>query len=181
MGGVARRDLVIAPKNILVATDFGEAALRALRYGGEFARAFRSRLHLLHIADDLALHAVTPVGVPPIDFVPMQAGLEEDARRDLLALAALDDLRGLDVAPVVIRDGQPGRAIVEYARAHDVDLIVIGTHGRGGFADFFLGSVAQRVVRSAPCPVLTVRADEREFVQPDPDANQTAQRISTVR
>ena len=61
----------------------------------------------------------------------------------------------------------PALAIVEYAKGSDINLIVIGTHGRGGMAHLLLGSVAERVVRSAPCPVLTVRHPEREFVLPD--------------
>ena len=58
-------------------------------------------------------------------------------------------------------------AIVEYARVEDIDLIVIGTHGRGALAHLVMGSVAERVVRFAPCPVLTVRHPEREFARPD--------------
>lgn len=164
---------MFAPKNILVATDFGEAALRALRYGAEFARAFGARLHVLHVADDLALHAVvdTPAGVPTIDFASMQVALEEAARGDLRALIRSVDLRGLNLLPSVIRDAQPSRAIVGYARAQQVDLVVIGTHGRNRLADFFLGSVAQRVVRNAECPVLTVRANEREFVESNAPAS----------
>ncbi|MEI6137516.1 MAG: universal stress protein, partial [Chloroflexota bacterium] len=62
----------------------------------------------------------------------------------------------------------PALSIVEYARAREIDLIVMGTHGRGALAHVMVGSVADRVVRLAPCPVLTVRSVEREFVVPDP-------------
>ena len=61
----------------------------------------------------------------------------------------------------------PALAIVEFAKCHDVNLIVMGTHGRGAMAHLLLGSVAERVVRTAPCPVLTVRHPERDFVVPD--------------
>ena len=61
----------------------------------------------------------------------------------------------------------PAIEIVDYARKNGIDLIVMGTHGRGAIAHFFMGSVAERVVRMAPCPVLTVRNSEREFVLPD--------------
>jgi nucleotide-binding universal stress UspA family protein len=63
--------------------------------------------------------------------------------------------------------GSPAYAIVDYAREYDIDLIVMGTHGRGALAQLMMGSVAERVVRIAPCPVLTVRHPEHEFVQPD--------------
>jgi nucleotide-binding universal stress UspA family protein len=61
----------------------------------------------------------------------------------------------------------PAATIVDYARAHMIDLIVLGTHGRGAVAHMFMGNVAERVVRSAPCPVLTVRHPQHEFVLPD--------------
>ena len=68
---------------------------------------------------------------------------------------------------VTVTSNAPAFAIVEYAKSHDVDLIVMGTHGRGAMAHLLLGSVAARVVRIAPCPVLTVRHPERELVVPD--------------
>jgi nucleotide-binding universal stress UspA family protein len=63
--------------------------------------------------------------------------------------------------------GSPAYAIVDYAQEYDIDLIVMGTHGRGALAQLMMGSVAERVVRIAPCPVLTVRHPEHEFVRPD--------------
>ncbi len=66
--------------------------------------------------------------------------------------------------------GSPHREIVRYATEHQVDLIVLGTHGRGPLGHMLLGSVAERVVRTAPCPVLTVRHPQREFVaEPHPE------------
>jgi nucleotide-binding universal stress UspA family protein len=67
----------------------------------------------------------------------------------------------------VLTSARPEIALLDYAREQGVDLIVTGTHGRGGMAHFFMGSIAERLVRSAPCPVLTVRHPEREFVMPD--------------
>ena len=68
---------------------------------------------------------------------------------------------------VIVTSNAPADAIVEYAKDSDIDLIVVGTHGRGVMGHLLLGSVAERVVRIAPCPVLTVRHPEREFVLPD--------------
>jgi nucleotide-binding universal stress UspA family protein len=69
--------------------------------------------------------------------------------------------------PVVLTASSPAQAIVEYAKDHEIDMIVIGTHGRGALAHLVMGNVAERVVRLAPCPVLTVRHPERDFVRPD--------------
>jgi nucleotide-binding universal stress UspA family protein len=67
----------------------------------------------------------------------------------------------------IVRSNAPAPAIVDYAQRRKADLIVMGTHGRGGGAHLLMGSVAERVVRTAPCPVLTVRYPEHEFVRPD--------------
>ena len=69
--------------------------------------------------------------------------------------------------PVVETGTNIAEAIVEYAKANSIDLIVTGTHGRGAVQHFLMGSVAERVVRTAPCPVLTVHAHERDFIVPD--------------
>ena len=164
-------NLVIAPKNILVATDFGTAAGRALQYGLEFARTFEARLHVVHVADDIAARAFPALGTPQPDFGPAQSRIDDEARRTLGALVTADSMRTLDVRPVLLRDHEPGRAILGYARDSEVDFIIIGTHGRTGLAEFFLGSAAQRVVRSAPCPVMTVRASDRNVVAIDSRSN----------
>jgi nucleotide-binding universal stress UspA family protein len=73
----------------------------------------------------------------------------------------------LHAKPVLVTSSTPAGAIVEYARQSNADLILMGTHGRGAVAHFLMGSVAERVVRVAPCPVLTMRHSEREFLWPD--------------
>jgi nucleotide-binding universal stress UspA family protein len=73
----------------------------------------------------------------------------------------------LPTRQVLLSSHAPASTIVEYARQEGIDLIVTGTHGRGGVAHLLMGSVAERVVRTAPCPVLTVRHPEHEFVIPD--------------
>jgi nucleotide-binding universal stress UspA family protein len=74
----------------------------------------------------------------------------------------------------VLASNAPATAIVEYANEEGVDLIVLGTHGRGAVAHLLVGSVAERVVRTAPCPVLTVRHPEHEFVVTEPSAPHAA-------
>ena len=152
-------------KNILVPTDFSPPSEAALRYGRELATRFGATLHLVHVAPNIyaAYGAENYAAVSP----DLQNQIEEDARRQLESLVVDADKFGPPVRRTVITAGSPALTIVNYATGHDVDLIVMGTHGRGAIAHVFMGSVAERVVRLAPCPVLTVRHPEHEFVMPD--------------
>jgi nucleotide-binding universal stress UspA family protein len=158
--------IVIGIKNILVATDFGEPAEAALRYGEELSRKFGATLHVLNVVDDLAMHTSVASGLP-LALDEMQAQLEHDARQSLEALVSEPDRSARGVKLLTLTSPAPAPTILSYARDAEIDLIIIGTHGRHGLAHFFLGSVAQQVSRSATCPVLTVRAHAREFIKPD--------------
>lgn len=156
---------MIALKNILVATDFGEAADAALAYGRELARTFDSALHVLNVADDVyvRLGGDAYVAVLP----DLQKDLEAEAQKQLDALLVDNDPKPLSVKKVVLTSSATAAAIVQYAHDRNIDLIIVGTHGRGAVAHLLMGSVAERVVRTAPCPVLTVRHPEHDFVVPD--------------
>ncbi len=157
---------MIALKNILVATDFGDASDAALTYGRALARNFGSTLHLLHVAENLFTRGIGGEGY--IAVLPdLQKDVEDTARKQLDDLAIDNDPGAPAVHTVVLTSNTPAMAVVEYARDRKIDLIVMGTHGRGAVAHLLMGSVAERVVRTAPCPVLTVRHPEREFVVPD--------------
>lgn len=160
---------MVAIKNILVATDFSEPSAVALAYGRDLARTYSARLHVLHVVEDVTLRFTPEVGFIDGD---VQKDLETIASRDLNALLSEDDRRTLDVVPVIERGLNMADTINKYAKANAIDLIVTGTHGRGFVTHLLMGSVAERVVRAAPCPVLTVRAHERDFIAPD--ALQTA-------
>jgi nucleotide-binding universal stress UspA family protein len=110
---------------------------------------------------------MTPMGVLP-DLGQLQHRLEIDAERRLDGLLTAEDRRGLRVRTVVLTAATPAPALIGWARDQQIELIVMGTHGRTGFAHFFMGSVAQEVVNTAPCPVLTVRRQQRDFVVPGP-------------
>jgi nucleotide-binding universal stress UspA family protein len=97
----------------------------------------------------------------------MQRDLEDAARKRLDEALIDSDASGPPTRSVVMTSGSAAYAIVDYAGENRIDLIVIGTHGRGALAKLMMGSVAERVVRIAPCPVLTVRHPEHEFVTPD--------------
>ena len=97
----------------------------------------------------------------------MQLQFELDARKQIEAAISDVDRIQLKALGVVLTSSIPAAAIVAYAHELDTDLIVMGTHGRGRVAHMLMGSVSERVVQTAPCPVLTVRHPEREFVLPD--------------
>jgi len=150
---------------ILVPTDFGEAADAALVYARELALRFSARLHLLHVADNLPLS--TFAEAYPDMAMDLQAELEKTARDQIAARLLDSDGSGPATTPAVITSPAPVMSIVDYAKTNHIDLIVMGTHGRGLLGHVMMGSVAERVVRLAPCPVLTVRHPEHEFVWPD--------------
>ena len=146
------------PRRILVAVDFGDASSRALRVGGDLARTFGGSL--------AAVHAET-FEAPPY-FTSEQLKVIEQQRRaarreavHYLARTA-GQLAGMDVEPI-ITDAPPAEAIMDASR--DVDLIVMGTHGRRGPARWWAGSVAERIAREAPVPVLIVRAGNAPTAQ----------------
>jgi nucleotide-binding universal stress UspA family protein len=156
---------MIALKNILVATDFGEASDAALAYGRELARMFDATLHVLNVADDvyMRLGGDAYVAVLP----DLQKDIEGAAHRQLDELLVDNDPKPITVKKVVLTSAATASCIVQYAEDTKIDLIVVGTHGRGAVAHLLMGSVAERVVRTAPCPVLTVRHPEHDFVLPD--------------
>ena len=97
----------------------------------------------------------------------LQKDLENAARREFETLITNDDRQTLGVVTRVETSLNIAEAITRYATDNAIDLIVTGTHGRGAVKHFLMGSVAERVVRTAPCPVLTVHAHERDFIAPD--------------
>jgi nucleotide-binding universal stress UspA family protein len=157
---------MIALKKILVATDFSELSDAALAYGRELARTFDASLTVVHIVDNILTRAYGAEGVVLAD-PELQREIETSAQRQVDALLFDDDRKMFGAVGLVITSNSPSAAIVTYARDASVDLIVMGTHGRGAIAQLLMGSVAERVVRIAPCPVLTVRHPEHEFVLPD--------------
>jgi nucleotide-binding universal stress UspA family protein len=157
---------MIALKKILVPTDFGEAADVALNYARALARNFDASIDVLHVAEDVSTRLLAGemyVAVPQT----LQQDVEDAARKQLEARLIDNDPQPLPVRPIVIASNAPAMSIVNYAKEMGNDLIVMGTHGRGPMAHLLMGSVAERVVRLAPCPVLVVRHPEHEFVVPD--------------
>lgn len=157
---------MITLKRILVPTDFSETSDAALAYGRALARTFGASVDVVHVAENIFTRAFAGEGY--VAIVPeLQADLERSARDRLDQLLIDNDEPKLDTKGVVLTSNATALEIVTYAKSRGIDLIVMGTHGRSGVAHVFMGSVAERVVRTAPCPVLTVRHPEHEFVLPD--------------
>ena len=156
---------MITVKDILVATDFSAPSDAALTYGRELARTFSATLHLVHVATPVSSVVYGAEGFSA-SIPELQEDLDAAARAQLQDLVKEGD-RGVPTRCVVLSAVSPAAAIVDYASRERIDLIVTGTNGRGGVAHLLMGSVAERVVRTAPCPVLTVRHPEHEFVIPD--------------
>jgi nucleotide-binding universal stress UspA family protein len=153
-------------KKVLVATDFGSASETALSYGRELARAFHATLDVLHVTQNLQLMASTGY-----EYASLPAGVQQDieraAQNETERLLSEEDKRELGAKAVCVTNNTPAAAIIAYAAECKADLLIVGTHGRGALAHLFMGSVAERIVRLAPCPVLTVHHPEHEFVLPD--------------
>jgi nucleotide-binding universal stress UspA family protein len=157
---------MIALKKVVVATDFSEPSQAALAYGRELARNFGASLTVLHVVDNILMRAYGSDGIVLADS-ELQREIEGAAQRQVDSLLFDEDRNTLGATGATITSNAPAAAIVTYARETGADLLVLGTHGRGAVAHFLMGSVAERVVRTAPCPVLTVRHPEHEFVLPD--------------
>jgi nucleotide-binding universal stress UspA family protein len=151
------RGNMITLKNILVATDFSEPSRAATDYGQDLARSYGATLHVMHVIEEMRAYG------PELGFAlpAIEQNIEAAVQRDLESMVTP---RGDSFRTVVTRAPNVSHAITEYAKANAIDLIVVGTHGRGAVSRFLMGSVAERVVRTAPCPVLTVHAHERDFI-----------------
>ena len=156
---------MITLRNILVPIDFEQTSVHALAYGQELARRFNATLHVLHVVeDDFALEAGTEGSVS--EFPRVQRDLEACARARLTTLLK-PGVASLSTTTAVVTSPATALAITRYAEHAHIDLIVLGTHGRTGTSAALLGSVAETVVREAPCPVLMVTQKAHDFIVPD--------------
>ena len=144
-------------ERILCPTDFSVFSERALRHATALARRFEARLTVLHVIPQWTPYTHAPVYFP----APMLANpsLCRHVEEDLRELAAPAIKAGVAVE-TIMREAEPWREIQAVAEELPADLLVMGTHGRGGFEQLLLGAVAEKVLRRAPCPVLTVCREE---------------------
>jgi nucleotide-binding universal stress UspA family protein len=153
---------VINLKRILVPTDFSESARHALLYGTSFAREYQGELVLLHVVENLTVGYASDLF--PVPMAEVFDEISGYAKAELAKLGAEVKEKGIAVRELVVQ-GKPSAEIVRVAREETADMIVLGTHGKGMLDKALFGSTAERVIRRAPCPVLTVGLEEHEFVQ----------------
>jgi nucleotide-binding universal stress UspA family protein len=140
---------------ILVPIDFSRDADAAFAYALDLAKAMGASVSLVHIVEDPVAAGVWSSEIYTAEIAGLQINLVKDAEQRLREYAAAKD----PAITTEVRTGHAAREVLDYAKAQGIDLIVMGTHGRTGLAHVVMGSVAERVVRLAPCPVLTLRAD----------------------
>ena len=152
------------PTHIMVGTDFSNDADRALDEAVSLAQRFGARLTVAHVHASITFDSL--LRLPPAELhvdrsldpeTPTRQASDVDARLARLAEFSTD---GVSATPALIHGSNIASTLCAYAEAHDVDLIVLASHGRTGLERMLIGSVAERVVRHAPCPVLVTRASE---------------------
>ena len=146
-------------KRILVPIDFSDCSKKALQYALPLAKEHQAAITLLYVVP--TNYSLGEYG--GIDYASIEAEMRLTGDKKLAQLAA-DEVGGEVSADPIVRTGSPALEIITTAKSLPADLIVISTHGRTGLKHVFLGSVAEEVVRRAPCPVLVVREREHEFI-----------------
>src|SRR2546423_140274 len=149
-------------RNILFPTDFTPHARSALKYAAAFAREGRGRVIMFSVQ----------TGKVPANLMTLPDRILEDQeknwllqlRREVHELLTDPMLERLEVEPVIV-EGEPAREIANAVRDYDIDLVTVVTHGRRGLARALFGSTAEEIIAEAPCPVLTIRPPQHDFVQ----------------
>ena len=153
---------MITIKTILYPTDFSDYAQNAQKYAVELAKKFKAKVVLLHVASIPTYPVAYEIAV---DIKALDDEIQTAARKRLDKIQEEIAAEGLKVE-TQLAIGQPFAEIVAAARNVNADLVVLATHGLGPVKHMLMGSTAEKVVRKAPCPVLTVRHPEHEFVHP---------------
>jgi nucleotide-binding universal stress UspA family protein len=146
------RHAVVSLKNILFATDFSEASQAALPYAAAFARRYDSQLHIAHIVSP-ASYIIPSYPGDPLTLDSIHEAALADVRERMETLAS-----HLKSVPhhTHVREGEVWESLSDIIQTHEIDLLVVGTHGRTGVEKLILGSKAEEILRLAPCPVLTI-------------------------
>lgn len=145
-------------KTIVIPVDFSRASLESVRAGARLARVFGARLSLMHA---FVLPEVTALQTSVANVSAQLQQVVAGKKQQIEEFCAPIDLEGVDYSVTVIQQ-PPHLAIVDFARESEADLICMGSHGRRGWARFFLGNTAEKVLRQTDCPILVIHAHEKE-------------------
>lgn len=141
---------------ILAPTDFSEYSDHALRFAAEMAGQFGAKLFLLHVVSNEALESIAKAHVPPYPVDSVYEDLTQEIREQYVKHAPPEIRKSLETE-ILVLPGVPFLEIIRVARTKGVDLIVMATHGRTGLSHALMGSVTEKVVRKASCPVVSIR------------------------
>lgn len=147
-------------KKILVPIDFSDYSKNALKYATRFAKQFNAKIYLIYVVEPMIYPAdfsMGQVAIPSTD-IDLHSRAEEELKK-----LSKDIINGSLKVEILIKTGKPFVEIIETASANDIDLIIIATHGHTGVEHLLFGSTAEKVVRKAPCPVLTLREPVKGF------------------
>lgn len=148
---------------IVVPIDFSEYSKKAFRYAIDFAQTFSAEMILVYVVEPIIYPADFSFG--QVALPSMEREIQDRGLEQLQALIQKEVPAGIN-ARSTIRTGKPFVEIIQVAKEEKADLIVIATHGHSGIEHVLFGSTAEKVVRKSPCPVLSIRSPEREFVMP---------------
>ncbi len=147
-------------KKILVPIDFSDYSKNALKYATQFAKQFNAKIYLIYVVEPMIYPAdfsMGQVAIPSTD-IDLHSRAEEELKK-----LSKDIINSNSQVEILIKTGKPFVEIIEAASANDIDLIIIATHGHTGVEHLLFGSTAEKVVRKAPCPVLTLREPVKGF------------------
>jgi nucleotide-binding universal stress UspA family protein len=147
-------------KKILVPIDFSDYSINALHYSVNFAEHFKAKIYLVYVVEPAVYPADFSMG--QVSIPAMDVDLTNRAKEELDKLAKSEFIEHVETE-VIIKSGKPFIEIIETASEKDIDLIIISTHGHTGVEHLLFGSTAEKVVRKAPCPVLTLREPLKGF------------------
>lgn len=144
-------------EKILFPTDFSEGSYNALHYAVDLSRHYNSKLYILHVIHDI--FKTTDSYVPHISADEIYKEIFEWAQKEM-ERCCIEEIRGMTNTEKIVLRGVPFEEIINFAAKEKADMIVMGTYGKAGLERFIFGSTAEKVVRRAPCPVMTVRVPE---------------------
>lgn len=153
---------VINIKNILCPVDYSIYSEKALSYAIELAVKYEAKLFLIHVLD-IRVYDINDPDLYNVNIIDAET---INKLRERLLKCVNEDVKGKIPVEAIVLQGVPFAEIIKASKEHNIDLIVLGTHGRTGLSHAIMGSVAEKVVRKATCPVLTVRHPEHDFVMP---------------
>jgi nucleotide-binding universal stress UspA family protein len=149
-------------KKIVCPVDFSEFTDEILHYAVDIAKKYNAELHLIHIIPNLNYFTPYESFLTPENLIAIERNIEKEVDKDFDKITKTLDMS----VQKVVKTGITFVEIIDYIKTEGIDLVVMGTHGRSAIEHILIGSVAEKVVRKSPCPVLTIRPKGKSFLMP---------------